>query len=530
MLVKPITNKFIMKQFLEKYKNNIYGSINGWDRLAFRGTIRWLSSIRGVITYLSTNNILYKDFGKWVEGITGQIRSSCEDVSKELGIERHYLRSSSIRKEDFAKEIMNRNKIKEGPVCMLSVVEPSYSPSIVGNKESKKLEVQMRPRRCIWVYFYFNDPDWGLGHFRLQTWLPFTIKGCLNGREWLARKMDKECVKYRKSDNCFRWIEDIGKAQELFKELDTISWDEKLNNMTKPYFGVMRDVFESFPLDYYWSVDESEWATDVMFRNSEHLDRLFPLFTRYGVDVADSANVLRFLGVIDKNAPLPAKLAGEARTDRRRRYEGVRIKHWYNSNSVKAYNKAGNVLRVETTINNPRGFKVYRINDNSKDLGSWQPMRKGVSDLHRRSQISQKANERYYECLSACNSEMTLKECVEDVCKRVTLKDKSIRALNPWRSEDYSLIEFLACGEWNINGFKNKDLQSGLPELKKCSLTKKQKSSKATRLIRMLRAHGLIRKVPKSNRYTITPKGRTLTSLVKMASPVQTHEFIKKAA
>ena len=518
-----------MKQFLDKYQKNIFGSINGWDRLAIRGTIRWLSTIQGVGSYLGFNNILYKDFGNWAESITKKIRSSCEDIADVLKIRKEYLNSSAINKEALAKEIALSEGIRKGPICMFSVVEPSFSPTVVGNRATKKLEIQMRHRRCIWLYFYFNDPDWGLGHFRLQTWLPFTIKGCLNGREWLARQMDKEKIGYKQSDNCFRWIDDIDRAQQLFDQQHNLNWNDTFSRLAFSYLGIMKEVFEPMPLDYYWSVDESEWASDIMFRHTNELDRLFPLLTRYGIDITDSANVLRFLGIIDKDAWLPRKLAGDTRGDRRRRYEGVRVKHWHDKNSIKVYNKAGNVLRVETTINNTRSFKVFRPDlATLEDPDKWTNMRKGVSDMHRRSQISQKANERYYDALSSCQSQITLKECIESVCRKAQLKNQSVRALNPWKAEDYSLIEFLAQGQWNINGFRNKDLAAS--EITDKNLTKKQRSSKATRTIRILRAHGLVKKIPKTHRYVLTEKAKTLTALVRAASPVQAQQLMKIAA
>ena len=257
-----------MKAFLEKHQKNIFGSISGWDRLSIRGTIRWLSSVAGVCSYLSINRILYKDFGKWAESMTTTIRKSCETVADELQIEKRYLNSSALNKEAIAREIARSNGIESGPICMLSVVEPSYSPSVVGNRSTHKLEIQMRHRRCTWLYFYFNDPDWGLGHFRLQTWLPFTLKGCLNGREWLARQMDSHGIHYRRSENCFRWIEDIERGQELFDQQQSLNWNKVFSDLAFPYFGVMKSVFDELPLDYYWSIDESEWASDVMFRNT----------------------------------------------------------------------------------------------------------------------------------------------------------------------------------------------------------------------------------------------------------------------
>ena len=100
------------------------------------------------------------------------------------------------------------------------------------------------------------------------------------------------------------------------------------------------------------------------------------------------------------------------------RCEGVRIKHAVDRNSVKMYDKQQSVLRVETTINNTRQMKVFRAAENNPDgPQSWQKLRKGVADLARRAEISQKSNERYLDALSAVEAEPTLAEMVAQVCR-----------------------------------------------------------------------------------------------------------------
>ena len=80
------------------------------------------------------------------------------------------------------------------------------------------------------------------------------------------------------------------------------------------------------------------------------------------------------------------------------------MKHRLNRNSVKMYDKQETVLRAETTINDPRDMKVFRPKaDCESGERSWQKMRKGVADLHRRAEVSQRANERYLEALAAVN-------------------------------------------------------------------------------------------------------------------------------
>jgi len=68
------------------------------------------------------------------------------------------------------------------------------------------------------IYHYQIDPDMGWMHARIQTWFPFYVHLCINGREWLARSMDRQGLQYFRQDNCFPWIQDISRAQQLMDQ------------------------------------------------------------------------------------------------------------------------------------------------------------------------------------------------------------------------------------------------------------------------------------------------------------------------
>ena len=136
-----------MKNFEQIYTHSIKGAISGWDRIRFRGTIRWLANTSGMNSYLGSRHILLKDFGKWAESVTKQVRSICAARAKELAIPLIYLVSASIDKEAQARKIMTERKILTGDICMFSTVEPCMAPDVRGNRKTKLLELQMRPRR-----------------------------------------------------------------------------------------------------------------------------------------------------------------------------------------------------------------------------------------------------------------------------------------------------------------------------------------------------------------------------------------------
>src|SRR4030067_2986679 len=122
-------------------------------------------------------------------------------------------------------------------------------------------------------------------------------------------------------------------------------------------------------LDYYWSADNTEWATDIMFNSTKSLDSIYPSLLHHAMRVSDSASVMRYFGRRELGGIYPDASV----SDYRRRYEGIRIKHSKNYNSIKMYNKSGSILRIETTINSTRDFKVYRHpDDNLNRPAAWQ--------------------------------------------------------------------------------------------------------------------------------------------------------------
>lgn len=524
-----------MKSFLEKYSKMIWGAISGMDRMYFRGTQRLLANTKGMTSYMSFRGILLKDFGPWVASITRKVRESCEQVAREAGRPVEYLRSSSVSKEKLAKQIAERDGIDSGLICAFSVVEPCVSFAIEANRSTKKLEPTMRTRKCVWVYHYWNHPEYGFSHLRMQTWLPLTVKVCINGRHWLARQLDKEGVDYRGETNGFMWIEDMDKAQELLEVQQKTDWQKILSGMLDEVCPAYRSLFGKDLMPHYWSADETEWATDVLFKRAADLARIYPQLIQHGVSVFDSPKVLRFLGrkVTAKGQVHKNLTETEVCTDMKRRPEGVRIKHSVNRNSVKMYDKHGSILRVETTINNTREFKVFRHpNDDQRRKAKWQKMRKGVADLHRRAHVSQACNERYLDAVADAPTGESVRELFAGISQRVKKKGKTYRAINLWKEDDQQLLRCIAKGEYAINGLRNRDMRQEIfPDVDSTDkIALRRASGKITRRLMLLRVHGLIRKVPKTHRYVVTKKGHRIVSALILTGKATVEQLAELAA
>jgi hypothetical protein len=528
-----------MKQFIQRHAAHVIGSLSGFDRVRLRGTLRWLSNLRGMASFLRASNVLLKEFTKYAQGITEQIRDRAKNDAAQAGRPCLYLNSSQTSKETLAREIAQRDGVTEGLIVTLAAVEPCYTFSVGPNRAEKKLELRYGSAKCLHHYHYLIDPQLGFLNIRLQTWFPFTMHVCINGREWLSRQMDAAGLRYARRENCFVDLEDVARAQQLMDEQPRVSWTAMMNRLTKQYHPLHGELFRDPPNPYYWSIDESEWATDIMFRSPEALAELYARLIRHGMTALGSSEVMRFLGHrVPTNGGVNGKFQGEVTTDLRTRPEGVRMKHRAGKNSVKMYDKQGSVLRVETTLNDAGPFQSFRYAEpraartkRDKPVKRWRRLRKGVCDVRRRAQVSHGANTRYLEALSTASDATPLKKLTDKICQRTALNGRSVRALNPWGTADARLMEAVCRGEFTLQGFRNRDLRAILFDTAASDASERKKQSSAVgRQLRILRAHGLIQKIPKTHRYQLTDSGRTTLVALLHAHQADTLQLVALAA
>ena len=224
---------------------------------------------------------------------------------------------------------------------------------------------------------------------------------------------------------------------------------------------------------------------------------------------------------------------GEIVTSFKDRAEGVRVKHWLRGNSVKMYDKAGSVLRVETTVAETRDFKVLRPpHDDPDGKLAWRPLRKGVADLHRRAQVSQRSNDAYLDALAAIDDSTPCSQIFDAVSRPVVDRSRRVRALRLGNCDDIALLQAISRGEFATSGFRNRDLRRLLhPSAQHASPREaKRLAAKTSRRLRLLRAHGLIRKIPKTFRYRLTARGDLLTAAIFATRAANVKQLLAKAA
>jgi hypothetical protein len=519
-----------VKTFLRRFAPFVLGILLGFDRIRFRGSKRRLCYPEGVMSFLSYHSVLLRDFNKpYAKDLTVTLCASIEKTAERAGIYR-YLPSSEISKEETALTIAAQHGKTKSLIAVLGCVEPCQNMRVRKNRATKMLEMRTERGKCMHYYHYYLDPRFGLRYTRLQSWFPFTMHVGLNGRDWLAQQMTKAGIEFTKKDNCFTWIKDFEAAQRLLdKQLQT-EWQPLLDSWAQESFPLGKTLLQS-EVPYYWSVQEAEYATDIAFRSPQALAQFYPTWVQHAYATLHGRDLLQFMNYRLRPDGWPVA-AGEVKTTIKELVEGTCVRHHVMRNLLKMYDKQMSVLRVESALADLEHFKVFRTKEGDEQgPRSYRRLRKGVADLHRRAEVSQKINDRYVASLASVAEPQTLAEVTKDLGKRTTWKGRSVRALNPLAPEDAALLEAVSRGEFLISGFTNRDLRQILfPKSSAAGPTERKRlSAKVSRLLRMLRAHGLITKEQKANRYKVSERGRTILAVLLAARQARTKQLLEAA-
>jgi hypothetical protein len=406
--------------------------------------------------------------------------------------------------------------VRDGLIAIFSCVEGCRTFSVRGNRRTRRLELVSQERRCAHLSFYYWDHDFGLMHVRVQTWVPFTIQICVNGREWLAQQLQRAGRRFTQVENCVFDIEDLALAQRLLRQLETRPWARVLRAFATRVHPLLRGP-QLRP--YYWSLEESEYATDVLFRGRASVQAIYPALVTHAFHHFHTPDVLRFLG-----RQATARTA-EVTTRIQRRIEGVRVKHWVAENSVKMYDKLGQVLRVETTLNQPRRFKVYRATAPGQ-ARHWVPLRKGIADIPRRVALAHATNARYLDALSVVALPTPIHHLLDPVSQRRVVNGRPYRALRPITADESACFARLLDGRALLEGVRARDLRAVLsPTTPRDATEHRRLTGRVSRLLRLYRAHSLIAKVAHTRQYRVTPNGHQVMTAALACRTATLHQL-----
>ena len=92
-----------MKQFIAKFESQIQGTLSGFDRVLFRGSLRRLTHSQGMKMYLIQNKILCKEYLDHVKKVSQDLKqASLEPFRHPATADSAHLRSESRQRSDRA--------------------------------------------------------------------------------------------------------------------------------------------------------------------------------------------------------------------------------------------------------------------------------------------------------------------------------------------------------------------------------------------------------------------------------------------
>src|SRR5215831_16882928 len=276
----------------ERYAPQIAGILSCWDRILLFGTLPRICFAEGMTSYLHARNIRIFDYPRFAEPFRNRLRENAERLAAENGIDIEFLRKRNLRKEDRVKEILTQRGDHPGLVCILSAMEPCSTYKPWHNKQTGKTYLRPDEGKCLHYYFYFIDQALGLGYVRVPTWLPCRLQVYFNGHSWLANLLRQHNIGFRLIDNAFVEIADGQRAQHIADGLQIKRLHRRLDEMAHRFCPIHRD----FGVAYHWSVDQCEYATDVVFRKQADLAAIYGNLTRTAIHTVKPDNIATFLG------------------------------------------------------------------------------------------------------------------------------------------------------------------------------------------------------------------------------------------
>jgi hypothetical protein len=316
-----------MGAFEDLHRDRVTGSLAMFDRMIFKGRLTGLYKENGAKCFLWTQGVALKDFTPYAKWTTAKIADTVRGLAQAAGrpvisFDHVKTRNYSQRKDELARRIAEDDGITEGIICVISAVETCMSFQVRKSFKTKSIQMYRRERKCLHHYLYLIDPEFGFMHVRIQGWIPYDCQIYINGREWLARRLDEARIGYVRHDNALLRVDDLEAASRLCERFAHKAWPRVLNAFARRVNPILAAVRAADYGSYYWVLDQAEIATDVMFSSRQKLLDIWPDLVSHAALNLGAEDVLGFLG-----RKLHPSLAAEVVTDTKRRPEGWRVRH-----------------------------------------------------------------------------------------------------------------------------------------------------------------------------------------------------------
>ncbi|MBS0260677.1 MAG: hypothetical protein JSS02_01875, partial [Planctomycetes bacterium] len=338
------------EQFNKQWDSKVKFCLSSFDRVIFTGYLPFYSDLALNRWVGGQLQIRHKDFLTELAKMSNQLVDAAKQIATQAGAPYRYLQGP-CRNESLVNEIALERREPEGLVAVLCTQESCRTVKLVHGEKRPSLKFVYRPQRVL--YFYLNHSQFGRMFVRVQTWFPWRIQVYVNGHDYVARQMRERGIAFEQRDNAFLDIAEPSTAQRLADQFARLAWEGILNDLARQCNPLLSHPWLQ-GRQYSRVIDQAEISTDVLFTEPSVFSALYPRWLDHAVVNYRASDIMSFLG----RRCVP-RFDGEVLTScQKQRWPGARIKHRVGNNWLKMYDKFGRVLRVETVINHPKGFKT----------------------------------------------------------------------------------------------------------------------------------------------------------------------------
>jgi hypothetical protein len=405
-------------------------------------------------------------------------------LSQQLSLE--YV-EKGVRKEDFVLKDRERFEKKEkfGVYYILKSKENESTLRVARpNRKDCDPDNFLAKTSKLFTHYYFYIHDQVLGNLciRIASYLPFKITVYLNGHSYIERYLknnkNKKAV-YKKRDNAFLNINDIDLLFEAKEQLTADSIRQRINH----WLEVIGPNLEKYPLQYSYFIDQIEYARNFVFNTHSFLSELFKRSCELSLQLISTDNLRQIFASKAKDEDISKGL--------KHIEDGYYVfKSFFKRCSVKQYRKFSNFLRFELTCNHLPDMKL----------------KKSLDHLPEFEKKAEEVLDRYSE------TEALMMNCHADVdyfvkhSKPLMVGKTKISGLHVYQERINRLLEVLLHDNRSIGQWKSMDIRQKI--LAYFDVKDKEYSrNQVIYDIRKLRAHGLVEKIGRSNRYRLTAYG-----------------------
>jgi hypothetical protein len=397
------------------------------------------------------------------------------------------------RKDDVAKEFLARFSESEGVLFVGRAQEKALVWRTQRRYTDDGTPYAWLVRSTAFVnyfYFYCVDEDFGPFFLKFCTYFPYTAKLCINGNEWAKRQAAKAGIGFTALDNGFAAVDDVAAVQAICDNLGPAQIDALLRKWLAILPNPFTDEDAAAGYRYELSILQAEFSLTQMLDAPVSGRIFFEQVIRDNLDIGRPDNVAL---IFDRRiiAKGHAKTPGRFRTRVITCGVAPSLHVDYKNTTIKQYHKQGRALRTETTINDPRDFAV------TKRLTSLPELR----------QLGFTANRRLLGVQTISHDPIRGAKAFTDLTTPVlTDSGTRISGLRFGDNRVHALLRALLVHRLLPHGFTNRELRALTAPL----LNKRFEDITAGQMtydLRRLRAHGLIERIPSSQRYRVTDTG-----------------------